>query len=249
MNEASKTRNIMGPLEKSVLVGSGIDIGCGPDPIVPNVRKFDIEDGDANKISQHVHEQFDFVFSSHCLEHMHRPAEALLEWWKLVKPGGHIYFIVPDEDLYEQGVFPSRFNGDHKATFTISKAQSWSPVSINVLDLARSVPNSRLVSLVLHDHCYDRRLLKFGCNNPLSQFLRFILKANNAIAKRIGLKIPFLEQLFSPFTVVDQTARAGTLAQIQCILKKKSLTENSSESGLSLRHFEQRRTGSQPCSR
>src|SRR5260221_7032838 len=37
--------------------------------------------------------------------------------------------------LYEQGVFPSRFNGDHKSTFTISKASSWSPVSVNVLDL------------------------------------------------------------------------------------------------------------------
>lgn len=212
----------MGPLEKSVLNGNGIDIGCGPDPIVPNVRKFDVEDGDANQISKYVHEQFDFVFSSHCLEHMHKPKEAILEWWKLVKPGGYLYFIVPDEDIYEQGVFPSRFNPDHKATFTLSKAQSWSPVSINVLDLARSVPNARLISLVLQDHCYDRRLLKFGFNNPASRFLRFVLRANNAIGKRIGIKLPFLEQLFSPFTAIDQTLRPGTLAQIQCILQKEA---------------------------
>jgi hypothetical protein len=66
---------------------------------------------------------------------MHDPRKALLECWQLVRVGGHLFFIVPDEALYEQGVFPSRFNADHKATFTISKAQSWSPISINVLDL------------------------------------------------------------------------------------------------------------------
>jgi hypothetical protein len=42
---------------------------------------------------------------------------------------------VPDEDLYEQGVFPSTFNGDHKWTFTVNKTRSWSPCSLNVLDL------------------------------------------------------------------------------------------------------------------
>jgi len=37
--------------------------------------------------------------------------------------------------MYEGGVFPSRWNDDHKHTFTIHKDKSWSPVSINVLDL------------------------------------------------------------------------------------------------------------------
>jgi SAM-dependent methyltransferase len=221
MDEASKTKSIMGPLEKSVLTGSGIDIGCGPDPIFPDVRRFDVEDGDANVISQFVSDQFDFVFSSHCLEHMHNPREALLEWWKLVKPGGHIYFIIPDEDLYEQGVFPSRFNDDHKATFTLSKAQSWSPKSVNVLDLARSLPNGRLVSLVLHDHAYDRRLIKFGPQNPFSKMFRFILRANGALKKRIGFKIPLLDFVLQPFTAIDQTLRPNTLAQIQCIVRKE----------------------------
>ena len=43
--------------------------------------------------------------------------------------------IVPDEDLYEQGVFPSTFNADHKWTFTISKSESWIDKSINLFDL------------------------------------------------------------------------------------------------------------------
>jgi len=34
--------------------------------------------------------------------------------------------------MYEQGVWPPRFNTDHKFTFTIYKRGSWSPVSLNL---------------------------------------------------------------------------------------------------------------------
>jgi len=46
---------------------------------------------------------------------------------------------VPDEDLYDQGVFPSTFNRDHKWTFTIFKTQSWSDRSLNLLDMMRDI--------------------------------------------------------------------------------------------------------------
>ncbi len=190
MNETSKTKKIWGAREKKILRGRGIDIGCGPDPVHRRVRRFDHWQGDANRITKYVREQFDYVYSSHCLEHMDNPRAALREWWKLVKPGGHLFLIVPDEDLYEQGVFPSRFNSDHKATFTIAKAHSWSPVSINVLDLVRRLPGAELVSIVLQDHGYDRSLQRQG------------------------------EAWSGPDTAVDQTWRAGVLAQIQCIVKK-----------------------------
>src|SRR5471030_1246495 len=91
MDETSKSRKNWGELEKSVLKGKGIDIGCGSDPVTPEARRFDIEHGDANVISQYVKEQFDFVFSSHCLEHMHNPRTTILDWWKLVAPGGHLF--------------------------------------------------------------------------------------------------------------------------------------------------------------
>ena len=48
---------------------------------------------------------------------------------------------VPDEDLYEQGQFPSTYNVDHKWTFTILKTTSWSPCSLNLAKWnARSNP-------------------------------------------------------------------------------------------------------------
>jgi SAM-dependent methyltransferase len=219
MDETTKSKKLWGPLERSILTGSGIDIGCGLDPISPNVRRFDVEHGDANEITKYVHDQFDFVYASHCLEHMHDPRKALIEWWQLVRVGGHLFFIVPDEDLYEQGVFPSRFNPDHKVTFTISKAKSWSPVSINVLDLAQSLPNGQLVKIVLQDQGYDRRLLRHGPSLP-SRFARFCLRVYQAVRRRSGCIMPAPERLLSHYAPVDQTLRPDAVAQIQCIVKK-----------------------------
>lgn len=89
---------------------------------------------------------------------MRNPYKAIKEWWKILKCNGYLYIIVPDEDLYEQGVFPSRWNMDHKHTFTIYKKSSWSPVSINILDLIKTLPNARLVKVELQDDNYDYNL-------------------------------------------------------------------------------------------
>jgi ubiquinone/menaquinone biosynthesis C-methylase UbiE len=78
---------------------------------------------------------FDFVHTSHCLEHMQNPVVALNSWLRILKPGGHMICLVPDEDLYEQGEFPSSINPEHNYSFTIYKKNSWSKYSINLLDL------------------------------------------------------------------------------------------------------------------
>ncbi|GJG95791.1 bifunctional 2-polyprenyl-6-hydroxyphenol methylase/3-demethylubiquinol 3-O-methyltransferase UbiG [Cupriavidus pauculus] len=129
-------------------VGDGLDVGGGIDsialfgdmfPAMRNVFVFDRPHGDAQYLERIEDETFDFVYSSHCLEHMVDPAVAMRNWIRVVKPGGHLVIQVPDEDLYEQGHWPSRFNDDHKHTFTMYKTQSWSPVSINVVDFVKAV--------------------------------------------------------------------------------------------------------------
>ncbi len=207
-------------MEVSCITGRGIDIGCGRDPIVPNVRCFDVGDGDANRITDFVQERFDFVFASHCLEHMHDPRATLLDWWKLVEPGGHIYFLVPDEDLYEQGVFPGQFNKDHKATFTISKTKSWSPLSINVLELARSLPRGSLVSLELQDIGYDRRLMRHGHLRKPSPVVRKVFRLYTILRNRLGFRSEDMEEWMRLYEVHDQTMGPVAMAQIQCIVRK-----------------------------
>lgn len=217
-NEASKTKKLWGEFEWSLMRGEGIDIGCGPDPILPQVEKFDLDDGDANRISAHINRQFDFVFSSHCLEHMSDAKAAINEWWKLVKPGGVLFILVPDEDLYEQGFWPSRFNSDHKWTFTIAKQDSWSPVSINLLSLARSLPDSELLDIRLQDIGYQRHLLSNGLRvgSLAYRAKRFATRKLNKLIRITGLK----RQL--PFHPIDQTTRENILAQIQCVVRKQT---------------------------
>lgn len=132
-------------------VGSGIDIGAGMDnlgqyaplfPLITSVRAWDKPDGDAKLMEGVADASYDFVHSSHCLEHLHDPALALQNWVRICKPGGHVLILIPDEDLYEQREWPSTFNSDHKWTFTIGKARSWSPRSINVMTLLEHVWNT-----------------------------------------------------------------------------------------------------------
>lgn len=125
-------------------VGDGIDIGAGSDflgqyteqfPLMASCRPWDVKDGDAQLLATVPDASLDFAHSSHCLEHLRDPREALKHWLRVLRPGGHLVVMIPDEDLYEQGVFPSTFNSDHKWTFTMHKVKSWSGKSVNLLTL------------------------------------------------------------------------------------------------------------------
>jgi SAM-dependent methyltransferase len=174
MKECSKSiaRRLADPnFASRYFAGSGLDVGGKPDPLglyrelfcrMDSVRTWDIEDGDAQLLHGVADEAYDFVHSSHCLEHLADPKEGLRNWLRVVKPGGHLVVTVPDEDLYEQGVFPSTFNRDHKWTFTIFKTESWSPRSVNLLDLLRELgPAAETVHLELLSATYRFELPRY----------------------------------------------------------------------------------------
>jgi SAM-dependent methyltransferase len=157
MNEASKIRTRLqreGTFDRYIS-GTVLDIGCGADKIIPDAVGWDKESGDAQKLEGVPNDHYDTVFSSHCLEHMRDPLEALLNWYRVLKPGGYLVVNLPDEDLYEQGIIPSIFNPDHKWTFTISKDRSWSPRSRNVVDLLFHLGNREVVHIRRVDTDYD----------------------------------------------------------------------------------------------
>lgn len=174
MHESSKS--VMRRLHDSrfatrYLVGNGIDIGCGPDsifnyheqfPLMLSCRNWDLADGDAQYLQTVPDEAFDFVHSSHCLEHMVNPKEALFHWLRVLKPDGHLVIMIPDEDLYEQGIFPSTNNDDHKWTFTIFKQQSWSNRSISLMSLLADFSDiAQILKLELLDASFRYKLPRF----------------------------------------------------------------------------------------
>lgn len=90
------------------LRGHGVDVGCGDDPVTPDCVRWEREQGP-------LQGSYDWVYSSHCLEHLENPLGALARWWDCVKPGGHLVVVVPHRDLYERKTErPSRWNGEHR---------------------------------------------------------------------------------------------------------------------------------------
>ena len=85
MKECSKSisRRLASPgFINNYFVGNGLDIGGKPDPLsryrelfcqMKSVRTWDWEDGDAQYLSGVEDGEYDFVHSSHCLEHIVDP--------------------------------------------------------------------------------------------------------------------------------------------------------------------------------
>jgi SAM-dependent methyltransferase len=227
--EAKKTNRIRGAeFSARFMSGTVLDIGCGPDRVDPHAQPFDKRHGDANYIATYwPAESFDCVHSSHCLEHMYNAREALAEWWSLVKPGGHMVFVVPEENLYEQGRWPSIFNSDHKWTFRKGGAASWSPVSLDVIELVEKLPNCDVIEITVQDHGYDHSLRDEV--RPVSPLARLISDQRKRVTGKLREKgVPgtlILERLFGHIerqcgVPIDQT-RLGAVAQIQVVLRKR----------------------------
>jgi SAM-dependent methyltransferase len=143
--ETSKTLRFLTDTDKhNWFSGTGIDIGAGDDPHPLATFRFDKPNGDAHELP-FAKESFDWIYSSHCLEHLERPVPALLNWWEKLKPNGFLVVTVPEFRLYENAQWPSRYNQDHKQFFTMGKLAAW----------LEGLPGAQIRSLVLHDDRYD----------------------------------------------------------------------------------------------
>lgn len=118
-NETGKIRDIIQPY----LTGKGIDIGCGPWPLsYPNVETADKNPDfkptfccSAMRIPVE-NNRYDFVYSSHTLEHMWFPRKTLKEWLRILKPGGFLILHLPHKYFYPN-IFDDGGNADHKNDF------------------------------------------------------------------------------------------------------------------------------------
>jgi hypothetical protein len=58
----------------------------------------------------------DFIFSSHLLEHIKDHEKALREWWRVLRPGGHLCLYLPHKDFYPN-IGTDGANPDHVHDF------------------------------------------------------------------------------------------------------------------------------------
>lgn len=84
------------PTAKQFCQGIGLDVGAGKWPL-PGAIPVDAKDGrDAMELP---HGQFDYVFSSHCLEHLANPVAALEHWKSRLKVGGVLFLYLPSQEM------------------------------------------------------------------------------------------------------------------------------------------------------
>jgi ubiquinone/menaquinone biosynthesis C-methylase UbiE len=121
----------------SKLIGNGIDIGPGNDCFIPsegNCIRWDKKDGNNGLIFDDIYNNyFDYLYSSHCLEHIKDYDKAINKWIDIVKVGGYLYIVVPDFNLYEGGLSIS--NPFHKVAFSINKKSDPNIPLVNIMEL------------------------------------------------------------------------------------------------------------------
>lgn len=123
--------------------GLGLDIGCGPWKVFPHsigldgaaYQSFDNKGPnlvmDCTSLALFADGMFDYLFSSHFLEHVVDPEAVLREWWKKLKVGGVLILYLPHKAHYPNCGQPGA-NPDHKHDFlpgdivrTMKKIGGW----------------------------------------------------------------------------------------------------------------------------
>ena len=120
--------------------GAGLDIGFGSDLITKDAKGYDFEHGNAQYLKGIKDSSYDFVYSSHTIEHLPNPSEGVKNWFRVVKPGGYLIIYLPHRDLYEKKkTLPSRFNPNHHHFFLVDRDEE--PDTIGIIPLIERTLN------------------------------------------------------------------------------------------------------------
>jgi predicted SAM-dependent methyltransferase len=135
-SETSKCRERLAPF----CLGYGIDLGFGGDPITDTAIRIDMPQpyartgtyqvqlgGDARKLHWFNDGVLDYVYSSHVLEDFEDTRTVLLEWLRVLRPGGRLVIFCPDEQVYREHCRSTgqRYNEYHKVPdFSLAKAKN-----------------------------------------------------------------------------------------------------------------------------
>jgi SAM-dependent methyltransferase len=79
--------------------GRGIDVGANAWPFPGAVPIENEPHQNAHRLDAFADGSLDYVFSSHCLEHLDRWEEALDLWIRKLRPGGVLFLYLPHESM------------------------------------------------------------------------------------------------------------------------------------------------------
>lgn len=79
--------------------GKGIDVGASEWPFWGAIPIQDRPDENAYSLARFPDGSLDYVFSSHCLEHLERPREAMALWVRKLRRGGVLFLYLPHPSM------------------------------------------------------------------------------------------------------------------------------------------------------
>ena len=104
------------PFAKHICNGYGVDIGCmKPEWAFPGAKLVDpVLDGQYDALN-FPYENLDYIFTSHCLEHVDRWVDAMDYWYSKLNQDGVLFLYLPD---YSQEYWRPWNNRKHVNIFT-----------------------------------------------------------------------------------------------------------------------------------
>jgi SAM-dependent methyltransferase len=103
------------PFAKWLCRGVGYDIGCNREEWkLPGARGIDLCYNDGFNATNLPEEKVDYIFSSHCLEHLDNWVQVLEYWKSKLKSGGVLFLYLPH---YDQEYWRPWHNTKHKSIF------------------------------------------------------------------------------------------------------------------------------------
>jgi len=104
------------PFAKHVCRGYGVDIGCmKPEWAFPGANLVDPILDEQYDALDFPYQELDYIFSSHCLEHVHPWVDVMDYWYSKLKIGGVLFLYLPD---YSQEYWRPWNNRKHLNIFT-----------------------------------------------------------------------------------------------------------------------------------
>lgn len=104
------------PFAKHVCNGDGFDIGCmKPEWALPGSQPIDLSFPDGYHATNLPRKNVDYIFSSHCLEHISDWVTVMDYWYDTLKEGGTLFLYLPS---YNQEYWKPWNNRKHMNIFT-----------------------------------------------------------------------------------------------------------------------------------
>lgn len=143
---------------QEVCKGNGVDIGCNRDkwsfpgafpvdPLLNQYNALNLPDKIYWHKESYVKEEtgFDYIHSSHCLEHLEHPYTALNYWHSRLKTGGVVFLYLPDFSQHYWRPWLKQ-NSEHVHSFTpeiirayfTDQPELWKNVFVSGVDLNNS---------------------------------------------------------------------------------------------------------------